>query len=360
MGILRRRAVRRAAAPKEQASQAPTMPAEFEQVAEVLPERDRDGAYFWQRFAERLYHRFDGVPGRSGTGSFVDECLRAGANAVPVVRRNTRWKKNAPDRSRKTERHVYELRIRLGLFYAASLRCLVEGVSRLRARCGDAEWHGVMDEGQPFSEFAAAQEGKVEITWTNPAPDYGKACLITHAFIQPEEILLLTSELAEEVYDNAAPSGPRGLFALMLGADGQGEKGSVDVAGVFLRALAAAVQEKALKVNTKMGGHVFITTEFWLLTTPIGLNCVNDILRTRRGARRHDFTRHEVFNALREGGYLVGVSQEEDTPRCVLKSRRWRKPLELRGLCIAAGVLFSVLDAPLFEGTVGIKDSLGE
>ena len=159
---------------KEQESQPPAVPAEFEQVAEVLPELDPEGTYFWQGFAERLHHRFDGVPGRNGTGSFVDECLRAGANAVPVVRRNTLWEKKAPNISRKQARRIYELRVRLGLFYAASLRYLVEGASRLRARCGDAEWHGVMDEGQSFSEFVAAQEGKVEFTWTGPAPDHGK------------------------------------------------------------------------------------------------------------------------------------------------------------------------------------------
>ena len=169
-------------------------------------------------------------------------------------------------------------------------------------------------------------------------------------------MLLLTNELAVEVYDNAAPAGPRGLFALMLAAAGQAEKGSVDVARVFLHALGDAVQQKALKINTKMGGHVFITPEYWLLTTPVGLNCVNDLIRTRRGARRHDFTRHQVFKALREGGYLVGIREEEDTPLCVLKSRSWRKPLELRGLCIAAGVLFSVIDAPLFEGIVKVKE----
>ena len=63
-----------------------------------------------------------------------------------------------------------------------------------------------------------------------------------------------------------------------------------------------------------------------------------------------------MFHALREGGFLVGAVEGEDTPRCILESRRWRKPLELRGLCIAAGVLFSVPDAPFFEGAVRIED----
>ena len=324
----------------------------YEEVVEVLPARDTDGTYFWQGFAERVQHRFNGVPGTDGTGLFVDECLRAGAQAVPVMRRNTLWVKGAPDSSNKRARGIYELRIRLGLFYAASLRCLVQGVSRLRVTCGDAEWHGLTEEGQPFREFVAGQEDKIEVTWTESAPDFGKACLAIHVFLKAEEVLLLTPELAWEVYNHASPGGSFGLFGLMLAADGQGEKEGIDVAEVFLHALGQAVEQKSVKVNTKTGGHVFVTPEFWLLTTPIGLNCVNDIIRTRRGSRRHDFTRHEVFNALREGGYLVGVLEEEDTPLCVLKSRRWRKPLQLRGLCIAAGVLFSVQDAPFFEGTV--------
>ena len=166
---------------------------------------------------------------------------------------------------------------------------------------------------------------------------------------------MLTPRLAEEVYNNVSP-GPSGLFALMLAAEGQGETESVDVAEIFLHALGEAVAKKAVNVNNKMGGHVFVTPEFWLLTTPVGLDAMIGVVGSRRGARRYRFTRHEVFEALREGGYLVGVQEVEDTPRCVLKARRWRKPLELRGLCIAAGVLFSVQNAPLFEGTVKLME----
>ena len=327
----------------------------YEAVVAVLPEVDRQGRYFWQSFAERLQGRFEGLPGTDGTGSFVDECLRAGAEAVPVARRNTMWQKDAPDPSRKRARSIYELRIRLGLFYAASLRCLVHGVSRLRVTCGEAAWHGVSEEGQSFSDFAAGQDGEVEVDWTNAAADFGKACLASQVFLSPKEALMLTPRLAEEVYNNASP-GPSGLFAMMLAAESQGETDGVDVAGVFLHALGEAVERKAVKVNTKMGGHVFITPEFWLLTTPVGLDSMIDIIGTRRGAQRFQFTRHDVFEALRKGGYLVGVLEEEDTPRCVLKSRRWRKPLELRGLCIAAGVLFAVRSAPLFEGTVNLRE----
>ena len=328
----------------------------FEEVVEVLPERERGGPYFWQGFVERVQHRLGGVPGRDGKGFFVDECLRAGANAVPVIGRNRRWHKNAPDRSRKEDRYIYELRIRLGLFYAASLRCLVQGVSRLRVKCGEAEWHGLMDGGQPFSEFVAGQEEEVEIEWTDRAPTYGMACLAILVFLKVEEALLLDSEMAAEVFDHVGPAGPAGLFGLMLAADGQAEDPSVDVARVFLHALGEAVEQKSLKVNTGRGGHVFITPEFWLLTAPRGVDCILDVIGTRRGARRHQFMRKEVYEALRTGGYLLGGSKGDDTALCVVKSRPWRKSVEVRGVCIAAGVLFSVQNAPLFEGTVTIKE----
>lgn len=327
----------------------------YEAVVAVLPEVDRQGRYFWQSYAERLQGRFEGLPSTDGEGSFVDECLRAGAEAVPVARRNTLWQKEAPDPSRKRARGIYELRIKLGLFYAASLRCLVHGVSRLRVTCGDAEWHGVSEEGQSFRAFAAEQDGEVEVSWTGAAADFGKACLASQVFLSPKEALMLTPRLAEEVYNNASP-GPSGLFALMLAADGQGgETEAVNVAEVFLQALGEGVKRKVLKVNSKMGGHVFITPEYWFLTSPRGVDHMLEAIGTRRGARRHQFSRHEVYEGLRTGGYLLGIADGDDTAVCVLTSRRWRKPLELRGLCIAAGALFAVRSAPLFEGTVNLK-----
>ena len=328
----------------------------FDEIAEVIPERYPNGRYFWLSFAQRVRHRFEGVPGPDNVGWFVEECLRAGVRAVPVLRRNTRWEKDAPDRTKKDERRVYEIRIRLGLFYAAALRYLIHGVARVQARSGDEVWHGLTEEGQPFSEFAAGREDEVEVEWKNAAPSYGLSVLTLQVFVEPEEMLLLTPELAQEVYDHAGPAGPAGLFGLMLVADGQEDKPSVDVARVFLHALAEAVDEKALKVNSKRGGHVFITPEFWLLTTPIGVDCMIDFIGSRRGTRRFEFSRHEVFEALRDGGYLVGDLEKEDTPLCELKARRWRKPGKLRGLCIAAVPLFSVPNAPLFLGRVNLKE----
>ena len=328
----------------------------FAEIEDVLPERDTDGRFFWQPFAERVRRHFEGVPGPDGTGSFVDECLRAGARAVPVVRRNRLWQKNAPDISEQEARDIYELRIRLGLFYAGSLRCLVQGVARLRARCGEAEWHAVTEESQPFSAFAAGQPEKVEVEWTTAAPDVGMTCLVAQVFLRPEEILLLTPGLAAEVYNHVGPGGPSGLFGLMLVADGQAERPSVDVARVFLHALGEAVERKVLRVNTRMGGHVFITPEFWFLPAPRGLDFMIEAIGTRRGARRYAFSRHEVYDALRAGGYLVGTADGDNTALCVLRARGWRQAMELRGLCITAGVLFSAQGLPFFEGTVEIKE----
>ena len=329
----------------------------YEEVAAVLPERDRDGTYFWQRFAERVQHRFEGVPATDGKGSFVDECLRAGAEAVPVMRSNTLWVKNAPDSSNQQARDIYELQIRLGLFYAASLRCLVHGVSRLRMTCGKDAWHGVTEEGQPFSEFAAGREDEVEVTWTNAAPSFGEVCLVTQVFVPVEELLLLSPSLAAEVYRNLGPDSPAGLFGMMLAAEGQAERAGVDVAGVFLEALARAVHEKdVLQVNSKANGHVFITPDFWLLTCPVGLGEVLKMLRTRRVGRRHNFNRHEVFRALLVEGHLVGTYDGDggnSVKVYAVDVIGWDKPIELYGLAIAATSVPVQASGPqVFDGTV--------
>ena len=331
----------------------------YEEVAAVLPERDSDGTYFWQRFAERVQHRFEGVPATDGKGSFVDECLRAGAEAVPVMRRNTLWIKNAPDSSDQQARDIYELQIRLGLFYAASLRCLVQGVSRLRVTCGEALWHGVMEEGQAFGEFAAGREDEVEVMWTNSAPDYGMSCLTIHTFVMVEEMLLLTPKLAREVYEHAGPDGPRGLFGMMLAAEGQADRLEVDVAGVFLEGLAECVEKGVVRVNTRANGHVFITHDFWLLTTPVGIDCVKDHLRTRRGQRRYDFSRDEIFQTLHSEGHLIGKEGSNAGTAawvCRVDVIGWDKPLELKGLLVRSDSL-PVLSSGLseFEGTVTLE-----
>ena len=331
----------------------------FEEVAEVLPERDTGGGYFWQPFADRLQKRLDGLPAPDGNGLFVDECLRAGATAVPVVRRNRLWRQGAPDISEKRARGVYEMRIRLGLFYAASVRFLFQGMSRLRVKSGKAEWKAVSEEGESFRDFVARHEGEVEVTWTNSAPSFGKGCVLTQAFLTYDEMLLLTPELAEEVYEHAGPDGPAGLFGMMLAADGQAERQGVDVAGVFLEALAQCVDRETVAVNTRANGHVFITPEFWLLTTPKGIDCVRDYLRTRREGRRHDLPRERIFRSLVEDGHLAdggNASKGNASWICEVDVIGWDKPLELYGLPIVAEALpVQPREAPLFQGTIRLK-----
>ena len=115
--------------------------AELHELAQVLPERDAEGRFFWQPFVDRIERRFDGLPAPDGGESFVQGCVAAGCQAVPVIRRNTLWERQAPPLSDRRARGVYELRIRLGLFFAASLRYLVHGACRLRIKIDDAEWN---------------------------------------------------------------------------------------------------------------------------------------------------------------------------------------------------------------------------
>ena len=167
---------------------------------------------------------------------------------------------------------------------------------------------------------------------------------------------MLTREVAEEVLEYARPGEPGGLFGRMLRQAEQVEDAGMDIAGEFLEALVEAVNRKALNVNTRVNGHLFVTPTLWLLATPVGLDLVNDLLRAR--GPRHDFTRHELFRALRQAGCLVAGNGDEggsDTPRCILRSRKWRRPLRLHGLCIAPGALPGQSVVPDFKGTVTLN-----
>ena len=128
--------------------------------------------------------------------------------------------------------------------------------------------------------------------------------MLAQFFLQFREVTLLSFDLAQDVYNHLRPDDPTGLFSIMLSDDGQVEEGTVDVAGVFLEALAQAVDRQVLRVNTRVNGHVFVTPAFWFLTTPVGLDHVTGMLRKRLHGRRHDFTRLDVFRALRSQGCL--------------------------------------------------------
>ena len=326
---------------------------EMEQLAKELPEQDAKGRFFWQDYADRITDRFDGLPAADGGDSFARACLAAGCRAVPVMRRNRLWEQGAPPRAHR-RRPLYEMRIRLGLFFAASLRDLLHGVCRLRVKAGRTEWHVLDGERQSYREFVESQGGKgPDVNWSKARPRNGQIYALAPFFFQRKDILVLTRMIAEEVLEHARPGDPGGLFGRMLRQAEQVEDAGVDVAGVFLEALADAVNRNMLRVNTRVNGHLFVTPELWLLSTPVGLDLVTESLRAR--GPRHDFTRHDVFRALREAGCLLGGDDDtagSDTPRCVLRSGAWSRPLALRGLCILPGALPSQPKVPDFDGTV--------
>ena len=178
---------------------------ELDELAKVLPERAPDGRFYWQPFVDRIEKRFDGLPAPDGGDSFVRGCLAAGCRAVPVIRRNTLWENRAPPLSDRRARGVFELRIRLGLFFAASLRYLVHGACRLRANVGDAEWHAVTEQEVSFRDFLAAHDGELDVAWSKALPDFGAVCLLVQFFFTPQEVVLLTPALTQEVFNHVRP-----------------------------------------------------------------------------------------------------------------------------------------------------------
>ena len=332
---------------------------ELDELAELLPQRDAKGRFFWQDYVDRITDRFGGLPAPDDAESFVRGSLAAGCKAVPVMERRTLWERQAPPAMDQRARTVFELRVRLGLFFAASLRYLTHGACRLRVRAGDDEWHPLRGERLTYKAFMEAQGREPDVTWAQAVLDYGQIYVLAQFFLQFREVTLLSFDLAQDVYNHLRPDDPTGLFSILLSDDGQVEAGDVDVAGVFLAALAQAVERKVLTLNTRVNGHLFVTPAFWLLTTPVGLDCVTELIRAR--GPRHDFTRHDVFRALREAGCLVGTDSGaagRDTPRCVLRSGSWSRPLELHGLCIAPGALPGQPVVPPFDGTVTLMKEM--
>ena len=217
---------------------------ELNELAELLPERDAEGRFFWQDYVDRIAGRFDGLPAPDGGESFVRACLAAGCRAVRVMERNVLWKNRAPPQSEGRARAVFEFRVRLGLFLAASLRYLAHGVCRLRAGTGDAEWHPLDGGEASFRAFLEAHGGEPGIAWRKTTPDYGQVCLCALFFFQRQEVLLVSPVLAREVLGFLDPDKAAGLFGRMLVHDGQVEGEDTDAAGVFLEAMVQAVERK--------------------------------------------------------------------------------------------------------------------
>ena len=332
---------------------------ELEQLAELLPQRDTKGRFFWQDYVERITDRFEGLPAPDDAESFVRGCLAAGCRAVPVMERRTFWERQAPPATDPRARTVFELRIRLGLFFAASLRYLTHGVCKLRVMCGDQGWHPLRGERLSYKGFAEAQGREPDVIWSQAAPDCGQVYLLAQFFLQFREVTLLGYDLAQDVYNHLRPDDPTGLFSIVLSDDGQVEEGTPDVAGVFLAALAQAVERKVLRLNSRVGGHLFVTPAFWLLTTPVGLDHVTGLLRRRLPGPRHDFTRLDVFHALHSHGCLAvrdGGADGKAARVCVVDSVSWLTPLKLKGLPILSASLPGPATAPIFDGTITLNE----
>ena len=332
---------------------------ELDELSELLPQRDAKERFFWQDYVDRIIDRFDGLPAPDDAESFVRGCLAAGCKAVPVMERRTLWERQAPPAIDQRARTVFELRVRLGLFFAASLRYLTHGACRLRVRAGEEEWHPLRGERLTYRAFVEAQGREPDVTWSKAVLDHGQVCVLAQYFLQFREVTLLSFDLAQDVYNHLRPDDPTGLFSIMLSDDGQVEEGEVDVAGVFLAALAQAVERKVLRLNTRVNGHLFVHPAFWLLTTPVGLDHVTGLLRKRLPGPRHDFTRLDVFRALHSQGCLVGADGSGDGKAarvCVVDSESWLAPLKLKGLPILSGSLPGCAAATIFDGTIILKE----
>ena len=322
-------------------------------VLAALPHR---GA--WERFVNRVMLCCGDLAAPDGAATLACRAVAAGCEALPALEKSRLWERLAPESRR--EREGLEDRVRLGLFFAVSLKYLLPLLCMVRVRAGAAEWepfHASL--GDFLNQHGASSP---EVTWRETPPHAGRVLALAAFFLGRQEVLeCLTPVVAQEVFDYLRPDGSQGLFGTILGDDGQAveQVEPVNVASVFLAALAQAAERKVLRLNTRMGGHVFVTPSFWLLTTPKGLDCVTGLIRSRLQGRRHDFTRHDVFRALQSGGHLAGPEAGcKGTAAwvCEVDAEGWDRPLNLYGLPVLARALPVQPHAvPRFAGTITLK-----
>ena len=355
------------------AAPAPSPPPipELDRLAELLPKRGEEEDFPWQPYVDRIIQRLDGLPAPDGGESFVRACLAAGCKAVPVMQTNTLWRKDlSAEELYHAESSGLAARVRLGLFFAASLRYLVHGLCRLRLktergtdwhplsgvvlRAGEVAWQPVRGAAVSFRALRAAFEGTPQLTWLDVEPTDAQACILASYFFQAYERSLLTLEQAVDVVDCAMPGSSGGVFRWMLWGDGQIEAKRVDVAGLCLDALRELVRSRRLRLNTNPG-DLFVTREVALLVAPVAVDVLAQVLR-KRG---HSFTRTEIYRALGDAGCLAGVSPgaRRHTRMARIKSPAWRMPIRVHGLPIAHGALWRLQMPPgYFDGTVRIQD----
>ncbi len=347
---------------------APPPIPELDELAELLPERDDKETFLWQPYVDRIIQRLDGLPAPDVGESFVRACLAAGCKAVPVMRSSTLWERDLSQQERfLAERSGLAARVRLGLFFAASLRYLVHGLCRLRIKAEGGDWHPlvgplrkgevfwrpVRGSGVSFRQFEAAHEGGIGITWLDVQPTDAQACVLASSFLQGYERSLLTLEQVTDVVDCAMPRSSGGTFRWMLLNDGQIEAKRVDTAGLSLETLRQLAWSRRLRLNTNPG-DLFVTPELTLLVTPVAVDVLAQVLR-KRG---HSFTRTEIYRALGDAGCLVGTPPGaiRHTRAARIKSPAWRTPIRVHGLPIAHDALWNLRPPPGYlDGTIRVE-----
>ena len=224
---------------KPEAPPAPPPLPEIEQLAELIPERDPQEHFLWQDYVERIVERFEGLPAPDGGESLVRACLAAGCKAVPVIRLSPLWEKGLSEREwHRRESSDLAARVRLGLFFAASLRYLVHALCRLRIKTGKVQWHPLMDllragevywrpllgGGVSFRGLQAASDDTMEITWLDVVPTHAQVCTLAPRFLQAYEVSLLTLELAVDVLACAQPGSPVACSAACCSMKGRSRR----------------------------------------------------------------------------------------------------------------------------------------
>ena len=344
----------------------PPLP-EIEQLAKLLPERNQQEVFLWQLYVDRITQRFDGLPAPDGSDSFVRACLAAGCQAVPAMEQNVVWRNKQPDHPRDQER--FQARVRLGLFFAASLRYLVHTLCRLRIKmnrvedwhpfedmlwAGEVYWRPLLGGGVSFRKLREASDDRIDITWLDVVPTHAQVSTLASCFLMAYEKSIVTLDLAVDVLACAEPGAPGGMFGYMLYHTGHIDRQRPDVPRIFLEALRRAAWSRRLRLGSNPG-DLFITPELSFLTAPTAVDTLLGLIR-KRG---YSFTRPDIYQGLGDAGYLVGIRPgvKRHTRWARLKAPGWRAAIRVRGLTIANDALWDVQMPPgYFAGTVTIQD----
>lgn len=348
---------------------APVLP-EVEQLAELIPERNREEAFLWQPYVDRITRRFDGLPGPERNGkSFVRNCLAAGCEALPVMHENVMWRNRLQDRWNTRAEDALEARVRLALFFAMSLRYLTHTLCRLRIkmgrvedwhvfkdmlRAGEVYWRPLFGGGVSFRELEEASGDRIDVTWLDAQPTHAQASTLASCFLTIYDKSLVTLDLAVDVMACAEPGAPGGMFGRMLLFTGRLDEQRPDVPRIFLEAVRRAAWSRRLKLGSNPG-DLFITPEVSFLPAPKAVDLLLGLIR-KRG---HSFTREDIYQALGNAGCLVGTrpGAKRHTRWARLKAPGWREAIRVRGLAIANDALWNVQTPPgYFDGTLTLQD----